>query len=530
MAACIFFKRAVRFDKYGLPLHSFVASCLQQGQTSIFFNSYIVMTRKKKPLPLLSNVTITDFAAEGKSLVRIDDKVVFVPFAMPGDVVDLQLVRQRRAYSEARVVRYVAYSADRIAPRCAHFGVCGGCKWQMVPYAMQLQMKQQQVEEQLRRIGHVELPPTSPILGSEEQYEYRNKLEFGCSNKQWLTAEQIAQRREEEQQMSQDAAHVQRADRANVIGFHITGVFDKILPIEQCHLMPPLHNELRNAIAALANDMEMPFYDARAQQGLLRDIIVRHTNTDEWMLIVQFCMYTDEEQCLAMELLRKVKAQFPQLTSILYVNNTKCNDTFNDLEVHTFYGNYTITATMEDLTFRVGPKSFYQTNSAQAYMLYSTVRRLANLTGNETVYDLYTGTGTIALFVARHAAKVVGIEYVEEAIADAKANAKVNGIDNVSFFAGDMKDMLTADFIARHGTPDLIITDPPRAGMHPDVVKTLLHTAPQRIVYVSCNPATQARDLAMLDDLYRVEVVQPVDMFPHTPHVENVVLLVKRDS
>ena len=486
------------------------------------------MSRKKKPLPIYNDVTITDFAAEGKSLTRINEKVVFVPFTMPGDIVDLQIVKQRKAYSEARVLRWVTYSPDRLQPQCEHFGVCGGCKWQMVPYHMQLQMKQRQVSDQLTHIGKIQLPAINDILGSRQQYEYRNKLEFGCSDKQWLTSEQIAALREKESEMGLPEGEKHSAGERNVIGFHITGVFDKILPINRCHLMPDLHNAIRNSIADIANEMKMSFYNARQQQGLLRDIIIRHTNSGQWMLIVQFCMLTEEDEKAALTLLERIREAFPMLSSILYVNNNKCNDTFNDLPVKTFHGTYTIEAHMEDLTFRVGPKSFYQTNTEQAYALYSTVRQLAALTGNETVYDLYTGTGTIALFVARMARKVVGIEYVEDAIADAKTNAQINNIDNTAFFAGDMKDILSKDFIAQNGHPDVIITDPPRAGMHPDVVQTLLDTGAPRIVYVSCNPATQARDLALLDNMYKVVVVQPVDMFPHTPHVENVVLLEKR--
>ena len=488
------------------------------------------MSRKKKPLPIYNDVTITDFAAEGKSLTRINEKVVFVPFTMPGDIVDLQIVKQRKAYSEARVLRWVTYSPDRLQPQCEHFGICGGCKWQMVPYHMQLQMKQRQVADQLTHIGKIQLPPINDILGSRQQYEYRNKLEFGCSDKQWLTSEQIAALREKESEMGLPEGEKHTAGERNVIGFHITGVFDKILPINRCHLMPDLHNAIRNSIADIANEMKMSFYNARQQQGLLRDIIIRHTNSGQWMLIVQFCMLTEEDEKTALTLLERIREAFPMLSSILYVNNNKCNDTFNDLPVKTFHGTYTIEAHMEDLTFRVGPKSFYQTNTEQAYALYSTVRQLAELTGKETVYDLYTGTGTIALFVARKARKVVGIEYVEDAIADAKTNAQINNIDNTAFFAGDMKDILSKDFIAQNGHPDVIITDPPRAGMHPDVVQTLLDTGAPRIVYVSCNPATQARDLALLDNMYKVVVVQPVDMFPHTPHVENVVLLEKRDT
>lgn len=472
------------------------------------------MSRKKKPLPILENVTVTDVAAEGKSLARVNDIVVFVPFTVPGDVVDLQVRRKKHSYCEAEVIRFVKYSDVRATPMCKHFGVCGGCKWQNLPYEEQLKAKQRQVESQLRRIGKVELPPCHPIIGSVKTSEYRNKLEFGCSNKRWLTREQVA------------SGEVY--DNMNGIGFHITGAFDKILPIEKCWLMDTLHNDIRNAIRDYAFDHGLTFFDLREQHGLLRDIIIRNSSTGEWMVIVQFHFEHDGDREKAMGLLSHIGDRFPQITSLLYVDNQKCNDTIGDQEVIVFKGNDHIFEEMEGLRFKVGPKSFYQTNTEQAYHLYSVARRFAGLTGSELVYDLYTGTGTIANFVARQARQVIGIEYVPEAIEDAKVNARINGIGNTLFYAGDMKDILNDDFIASHGRPDVIITDPPRAGMHTDVVQTILRAAPRVIVYVSCNPATQARDLADLDADYAVTDVQPVDMFPHTPHVENVVRLERR--
>lgn len=469
------------------------------------------MSRKKKVLPLLEGVTITDVAAEGKALARVDDMVIFVPFAVPGDVVDLQVKKKKHSYCEAEVVRFIEYSKVRVTPFCQHFGVCGGCKWQNLPYEEQLKAKQQQVENQLRRIGKIALPECNPILGSVKTKEYRNKLEFGCSNKRWLTKEEVAS----------GAAF----DNMNAIGFHITGAFDKILPIEVCRLMDGMNNDIRNEIRdyALAHNIE--FFDLRAQRGLLRDIIIRHSNSGEWMVIVQFHYEQQEDEQRAKGLLEHLAQRFPQISSLLYVDNQKCNDTIGDLEVMVYKGNDHIFLHMEDLKFKVGPKSFYQTNTEQAYHLYSVARRMAGLSGKELVYDLYTGTGTIANFVAKEAKKVIGIEYVPEAIEDAKVNSAINGIDNTLFFAGDMKDILNDDFIAEHGRPDVIITDPPRAGMHNDVIDTILRAHPQTIVYVSCNPATQARDLSLLDKDYQVVEVQPVDMFPHTPHVENVVKL-----
>ena len=470
-----------------------------------------IMARKKKSLPILENIQITDCAAEGKSLARVNDMVVFVPFCVPGDIVDLQVRKKRHSYMEAEVIRFVEKSAVREEPFCEHFGVCGGCKWQNLPYDKQLEMKQRQVYEQLTRIGKVELPEFMPILGSRKIREYRNKLEFGCSNKRWMTREEIA---------SGEPAGEMRA-----IGFHITGAFDKILPIHNCHLMDGLQNEIRNFIYQYAIDNDLTFSDLRQQTGLLRDVMVRNSNTGEWMVLVQFHYDLEGDRERSLQLMEALADRFPQITSLLYVDNQKCNDTFGDLELTLYKGNDHIFEIMEGLRFKVGPKSFYQTNTDQAYHLYSVARQFAGLTGEEVVYDLYTGTGTIANFVARSAKKVVGIEYVPEAIEDAKVNSDINGIGNTLFFAGDMKDILTDEFIAGHGRPDVIITDPPRAGMHPDVVETILRAKPRRIVYVSCNPATQARDLQLLDRLYKVVAVQPVDMFPHTPHVENVVAL-----
>ncbi|EFA97908.1 23S rRNA (uracil(1939)-C(5))-methyltransferase RlmD [Hoylesella timonensis] len=472
------------------------------------------MSRKKKPLPILEGVTITDVAAEGKSLTRVDDMVVFVPFAVPGDVVDLQVRKKKHHYCEAEVVRFIKYSERRAEPVCQHFGICGGCKWQNLPYEDQLKAKQKQVHDQLTRIGKVDLPDFRPILGSEKIYEYRNKLEFSCSNKRWLTKEEVS-------------SGVQ-LDHKNAIGFHITGAFDKIYPIEKCWLMDDLCNQIRNEIRNYALNNGISFFDVKEQTGLLRDIMIRNSSTGEWMVLVQFKFQEQGDEQRAHDLLQHIGDRFPQITSLLYVNNQKCNDTFSDQTIEVFKGKDHITEMMDKLQFKVAAKSFYQTNTQQAFHLYEVARQLAQLTGKELVYDLYTGTGTIANFVARHAQQVIGIEYVEDAIADAKANSKCNGIENTLFYAGDMKDILTDEFVKQHGKPDVIITDPPRAGMHPDVIQTILRAAPKRIVYVSCNPATQARDLEVLNEQYRVEEVQPVDMFPHTPHVENVVLLEQR--
>ena len=479
------------------------------------------MTRKHKPLPLLENITIESVAAEGKCIFHYDDKVVFVPFCVPGDVVDVQITKKKHSFMEGRVERIISYSKVRETPMCEHFGICGGCKWQNLPYEEQLKAKQQQVFDQLTRIGKVELPPFQPILGSVKTKEYRNKLEFGCANKRWYTKEEIAALPPKEEGQEGNLSE-------SAIGFHITGAFDKIYPIKKCWLMDDLHNEIRNEISRYAKENSISFYDIRAQHGLLRDLMMRNSNTGEFMLLVQFHYDEEGDEQKAMQLLQHIADTFPQITSLIYVDNQKGNDTFGDLELTTFKGTDFIYETMEDLKFKVGPKSFYQTNTDQAYHLYCVARSFAQLTGGELVYDLYTGTGTIANFVAHQAKQVIGIEYVPEAIEDAKENSHVNGINNTLFYAGDMKDILTDDFIQKHGQPDVIITDPPRAGMHADVVKVILNAAPKRIVYVSCNPATQARDLQLMDADYKVAAVQPVDMFPHTPHVENVVLLERR--
>ena len=479
------------------------------------------MTRKHKPLPLLEHITIESVAAEGKCIFHYDDKVVFVPFCVPGDVVDVQITKKKHSFMEGRVESIISYSKVRETPMCEHFGICGGCKWQNLPYEEQLKAKQQQVFDQLTRIGKVELPPFQPILGSVKTKEYRNKLEFGCANKRWYTKEEIAALPPKEEGQEGNLSE-------SAIGFHITGAFDKIYPIKKCWLMDDLHNEIRNEISRYAKENSMSFYDIRAQHGLLRDLMMRNSNTGEFMLLVQFHYDEEGDEQKAMQLLQHIADTFPQITSLIYVDNQKGNDTFGDLELTTFKGTDFIYETMEDLKFKVGPKSFYQTNTDQAYHLYCVARSFAQLTGGELVYDLYTGTGTIANFVAHQAKQVIGIEYVPEAIEDAKENSHVNGINNTLFYAGDMKDILTDDFIQEHGQPDVIITDPPRAGMHADVVKVILNAAPKRIVYVSCNPATQARDLQLMDADYKVAAVQPVDMFPHTPHVENVVLLERR--
>lgn len=471
------------------------------------------MARKKKPLPLLENITITDVAAEGKAIAKVDNLVIFVPYAVPGDVVDLQIKRKKHSYAEAEVVKVHQYSDKRVKPFCKHFGICGGCKWQCLSYEDQLFYKQKQVVDNLTRIGKVEIPEVSPILGSKHIKEYRNKLEFGFSNKKWLTQEEISSG--------------QKFDNMDAVGFHIPGAFDKILDIDQCLLMSDINNRLRNSIREYAISHQLSFYDLRAQTGLLRNMMLRTSATGEIMLLMQFCIRTDEEQSQANQVLAHVHTNFPEVTSLLWVNNLKCNDTIGDLDIQTYAGTDYIYETMENLRFKVGPKSFYQTNTEQAYELYKVARNFAGLTGNELVYDLYTGTGTIANFVAKQARQVIGIEYVPEAIEDAKVNAQLNNLDNTLFYAGDIKDILNREFIEKHGTPDVIITDPPRAGMHTDVIDTILFASPQRIVYVSCNPATQARDLQLLSVAYQVKAVQPVDMFPQTHHVENVVLLEK---
>lgn len=469
------------------------------------------MGRKRKELPVVENVEITGVAAEGKSIARVDDMVVFIPYGAPGDVVNIKLDKKKRSYAEAHIVDMVKPSPDRVTPACEHFGVCGGCKWQHIPYESQLRYKRDQVVDALTRIAKVEIPEVNPTLGSKETFCYRNKLEYTFSCKCWITFEDLRSGRE-------------IADR-NALGFHIPGAFDKVLDIKKCWLQDDLSNRIRLFVRQYALAKGYEFYDIKAQQGLMRTLMVRIASTGEVMLIVVFAR---PEQEKIDDLMGAIAAEFPEITSLLYVVNQKVNDTIADQEVITYRGRDYINEEMEGLQFRIGPKSFYQTNSLQAYELYKVARRMACLKPDDLVYDLYTGTGTIANFVARQVKKVVGIEYVPEAIADAKLNSEVNGIDNTIFFAGDMKDVLTDGFIEEHGRPDVMIIDPPRAGMHEDVVNVILNARPERIVYVSCNPATQARDLALMDSLYRVEEVQPVDMFPHTHHVENVVRMTRR--
>lgn len=469
------------------------------------------MARKKKELPVIEQVEIVDVAAEGKAIARVNDLVVFVPFVAPGDIVDLQLYRRKHKYAEGRVLKIHKYSDVRTEPFCSHFGICGGCKWQHLPYEQQLFYKQKQVEDNLIRIGKISFPEVSPIKGSSKIRFYRNKLEFTFSNKSWLTQEELNSE--------------QTFDCRNALGFHIPGMFDKVLDIKKCWLQDDISNLIRLEIRKYTIEHDYPFFDLREQSGLMRNIIVRTASTGEIMLIVVF-FRKDTEKIQA--LMSHIAEVFPQITSLLYIINQKANDTITDQKVHVFRGRDYIIESMEGLQFKVGPKSFYQTNSEQAYELYKIVRDFAGLNGTELVYDLYTGTGTIANFIASQAHKVIGIEYVPEAIEDAKVNSALNGIENILFYAGDMKDILTQDFINEHGRPDVIITDPPRAGMHDDVIKTILFTEPGKIVYVSCNPATQARDLGLLDEKYKVTRVQPVDMFPHTHHVENVVLLKKK--
>jgi len=469
------------------------------------------MPNRKKQLPLLESVTITDVASEGKAIAKVDGMAVFVPYAVPGDVVDIQLTRKKHNYAEGKVVRFVAYSPDRVEPFCEHFGVCGGCKWQMLPYNLQLRYKQKQVEDNLTHIGKVELPEISPILGAPKTTFYRNKLEFTFSNRRWLTEKEVENR---ELSINREA-----------LGFHIPQMFDKVLDIQRCWLQDDISNQIRNTIRRFCLQNDYEFFDLRNQKGLMRNLIIRTTSTGEVMLIVAFFNENKEKR---EKLLNFISDEFPQITSLLYVINEKANDTITDQKIVTWKGNDCIYEEMEGMKFKIGPKSFYQTNSEQAYNLYKIVREFARLSGDELVYDLYTGTGTIANFLARSAKKVIGVEYVPEAIEDAIENSRLNRIDNTFFFAGDIKDMLTPDFIVEHGVPDVVVVDPPRAGMHAHVVQAILFARPRHIVYVSCNPATQARDVNLLAGKYRVTRVQPVDMFPHTHHVENVILLEKR--
>lgn len=467
--------------------------------------------RPRKNKPLLERIEITDVASEGKSLGRFDDQIVFVTKTIPGDVVDVQVTKKRRHYYEGFPVHFHTYSKIRVEPFCEHFGICGGCKWQALPYAEQLKFKQNEVFNHLTRIGKVELPRLMPIIPSPSETFYRNKMEYTFSNKRWLSLEELNSGEEV-------------SDKAG-LGLHIPGMFDKVLDINKCHLQPEPSNSIRLAVKEYAVANGLTFFDLRNKGGFLRNLIIRTSSTGEVMVVISFYF---EDKKNRKGLMKHLETKFPEVTSWMYVINEKANDTITDQDILLFAGRDHIFETMEDLKFKIGPKSFFQTNSAQALNLYRIARDFAGLTGKETVYDLYTGTGTIANFVAHQAKHVVGIEYVPEAIEDAVVNSSINNIENTTFMAGDMKDLLNAELFEKHGRPDVIITDPPRAGMHADVVETILNAVPDRIVYVSCNAATQARDLNLLDSRYKVTKVQPVDMFPHTHHVENVVLLERR--
>jgi len=476
------------------------------------------MRNNKKILPILENVNVIDASSDGQSVGRVDDYVVFIKDAIPGDVVDVQITRKKNKFREGKVIKIHTYSDKRTKPVCSHFGVCGGCKWQNMSYEWQLFYKQKQVVDALTRIAKIEFPEIQKIIPSQKIYQYRNKLEFTFSNKKWLTIEQV---NDKTISFGEGKDEVTR----NALGFHIPGMFDKILDIDTCYLQEEPMNAIRNEIKKYSLENNLPFFDLREQAGLLRNIIIRSTSTGEWMLIVVF--YHEDKSTIE-NILDHLSGKFPQITSLQYVINPKRNDTISDLEIQLFKGNDSIYENMEGLKFKIGPKSFYQTNSEQAYQLYKIARDFADIEKTDIVYDLYTGTGTIANFVAHQAKKVVGVEYVLAAIEDAKINSQLNNITNTSFYAGDLKDVLNNDFINENGTPDVIITDPPRAGMHDDVTKKILEIAPRKIVYVSCNPATQARDLQLLDVKYKVTKVQPVDMFPQTHHVENVVLLERK--
>lgn len=469
------------------------------------------MSRKKKNLPIITSLEIIDIAAEGNAIGKADDMVVFVPHAIPGDVVDVQIKRKRSSYMEGVVIRYEKMSSLRVTPRCEHFGVCGGCKWQDLPYEQQLFYKEKQVKDNLKRIGKIDEGEFFPVIPSENEYYYRNKLEFTFSSSRWLTQDEID-------------TNDEIGDR-NAVGFHIPGLFDKVLDIRRCHLQADPSNDIRLSLKAFASEQGYSFSDLRQHTGFLRNLIIRTSSTGEIMVIVSF---GEDNPSAVHTTMSFLKNKFPEITSLMYVINTKLNDTIFDLPVVLFHGKDHIMEKMENLSFKIGPKSFYQTNSAQAYKLYSVARDFAGLKGDEIVYDFYTGTGTIANFVAGKCRKVIGVELVKEAIEDARVNAEINGIGNISFYAGDIKDVFSTKFIEEHGRPDVVILDPPRAGIHENVVDTLLNTLPEKIVYVSCNPATQARDIALLKNAYAVEKVQPVDMFPQTHHVENVVLMRRR--
>lgn len=468
---------------------------------------------RNKQLPILRGVTITDIGSEGNAIARVDEMVLFVPGMIPGDVVDVRVTRKKKRYMEGVALAVTSPSPDRITPPCSHFGVCGGCRWQHLPYERQLHYKEQQVRDNLTRIGHTVIPSVDPIIGSEKIYDYRNKLEFTFSEKRWLTHEEIATG--------------EALGKRPALGFHIPGVFDKVLDIDECLLMGGATDTIRNEARRYALERKLPFYDFREQSGFLRNLIVRRTSGGEVMAVL---VTTDSHGEEREKMLRHLSERFPEITSLYYVINIKKNDSISDLKPVLFDGNGFITEAMEGLRFRIGPKSFYQTNSSQASRLYRLVREMAQLTGSENVYDLYTGTGTIACYLASVAGCVTGIEYIEEAVADARVNALENKIGNSRFVAGDIRNIFNDTLFSERGRPDVIITDPPRAGMHGDVTAAMLHSGADRIVYVSCNPATQARDIDILSQGYEVKRVAPVDMFPHTFHVENVVLLEKKGA
>ena len=461
----------------------------------------------------MERVEITDVAAEGKAIGKVDEKVVFVPFVAPGDIVDIKITRKKKNYLEGKAVNFHKHSDKKIKPFCEHFGTCGGCKWQHLKYKDQLNYKQKQVEDNLIRIGNLELPEISNIIGSSKTVYYRNKLEFTFSNRKWLT----------EISKEIDFAEI----NMDALGFHIPGMFDRVLDIENCYLQSSVSNDIRNSVKSFAVENNYSFYDIRKNEGFLRNLIIRNTTTDDLMVILSIAQ---NDKIKIEKLLKFISEKFPQITSLMYVINEKKNDTISDLKIELYKGNPHIFEEMDDLKFKIGPKSFYQTNSEQAYNLYKIVRDFAGLKGNEIVYDLYTGTGTIANFISKSAKKVIGIESIPEAIDDAKLNSEINNIKNTEFYAGDILDVLNDEFISTHRNPNIIITDPPRAGMHKKVVEQIIKISPEKIVYVSCNPATQARDLELLKENYLIEKVQPIDMFPHTHHVENVVLLVRNIS
>ena len=465
---------------------------------------------RKKELPLLEKVRITDIGAEGNAIARVDNQVIFVPMLIPGDVVDISVRKKRRKYMEGSVVRFHEYSSDRIQPRCIHFGTCGGCKWQHLPYDLQLFYKEKQVRDNLIRIGKVDIPELNPIIGSENVFMYRNKLEYTFSDRRWLTLDEIRS----------DNSFI----REDALGFHIPGLFDKVLDIKECHLQPDPSNAIRDSVRRYAHKKYLSFFNLREQSGFLRNLIIRNTSDGQVMVIVVF--FLDEKKRIE-GLMDYLATEFPQISSLMYIINTKQNDSLADQVPVLFKGEDHLLETMEGLKFRVGPKSFYQTNTKQALKLYRVTKEFAGLKGGEIVYDLYTGTGTIANYIADNAGRVIGIEYIEDAVKDAVINSELNDIKNTRFIAGDIKSVLNGQFISDNGHPDVIITDPPRAGMHGEVIKQIIAASPVKVVYISCNPSTQARDIALMSEHYRVVKVQPVDMFPHTHHVENVLLLEK---